>query len=405
MKNTILILSKYDSFARMAKCVADAFAARGFNVDYRLIAAGREALSRRVYHELGLSETTPVTSMKRLFQSGELAGFTAVYLGATGGFIRNFLLNMQSRFPQGTPRPLTITGYPGIILREKLSGFANRCGCDVVLLNSPADLQEYRRFCAHYGITCDGARLFGYAFPPVQLERKERLQRVLFVEQSAIPASLRERLYLIHQLAAYASRHPDREIIIKPRLVPGEKSLFTTKYHLEFLIQSLPDVPKNMRVDYGDIQQLLQTADLCLTISSSVALQSMWYGIPTGIIRDFGIRDEYGTDFFRESGCLCSFEDLMTDKLPRLNREWFTQNFAYYDKTRNFLPDSIAEEYRRREQLHDWKYTPNLHAVFSDAYLHFRRGKSLAGNTLRTLFSTCRGWLISSFRAFFQSLL
>lgn len=384
--------------------MADGFAAQGFIIDYRLISAGREALSHRVYREIGLSEKTPVTTMNALFQSEELAGFSAVYLGATGGFIRDFLGRMKTRFRDGTPRPLTIAGYPGVILREKLTGFANRCGCDFVLLNSSADLEEYRRFCLNYGLSTDGARLFGYAFSPFRKERKGVIQRVLFVEQSAIPSSLRERLYLAKQIVLYASIHPDREVVIKPRLVPGEKSIFTTKYHMEYLLKSLLGLPANVRVDYGNIQRLLEETDLCLTVSSSVALQSMWYGIPTGVIRDFGIRDEYGTDFFRESGCLVSFDDLATDKLPILRPEWFLRHFAACDDTLPALVKAVAEEYSRRKQYNEWRNNGNMNTVFCEAYLHFRMEHNINRNTTGAILSMLLGCLAYYFKLLFQAL-
>lgn len=404
MNRSILILSKFDSFARVAKRVADGFTAQGFAVDYRLISVGREALSHRVHREIGLSEKTPVTTMNALFRAGEVAGFTAVYLGATGGFIRDFLERMRIRFPDGTPRPLTIAGYPGVILREKLSGFTNRCGCDFVLLNSSAELEEYRRFCLNYGLSAHGARLFGYAFPPFRKERNKRIQRVLFVEQAVIPSSLRERLYLAKQLALYASSHSDREIIIKPRLVPGEKSIFTTKYHMEYLLKLLPSLPANLHVDYSDIQKLLEETDLCLTLSSSVALQSMWYGIPTGIICDFGIRSEYGTDFFRESGCLVSFDDLATDKLPILCSEWFHRHFATCDDALPALAEAVAEEYGRREQYGDWKNNENMDAVFCKSYLRFRMEHSINRNIVRAFLSTHKGRFACRLKTLFQAL-
>lgn len=404
MNRTILILSKFDSFARVAKRVADGFAAQGFIVDYRLISVGREALSHRVYREIGLSEKTPVTTMNALFQSRELAGFTAVYLGATGGFTRDFLGRMRTHFPDGTPRPLTIAGYPGVILREKLSGFANRCGCDFVLLNSSADLEDYCRFCSNYGLNANGARLLGYVFPPFRKEKNKKIQRVLFVEQAAIPSSLKERLYLVKQLALYASTHPEREVVIKPRLVPGEKSIFTTRYHIEYLLKSLPSLPANLHVDYSDIQKILEETDLCLTVSSSVALQSMWYGIPTGIIRDFGIRDEYGTDFFRGSGCLVSFDDLATDKFPVLHHEWFCKHFAVCDDVLPVLVEVVVEEYSKREQCGDWRNNGNMDAVFCEAYQRFRIGHNKKLNAIRTFLSIFWGHFAYQFKILFQTL-
>lgn len=372
MLKRILILSKFDSFARVAKRIADGFASRGFIVDQRLISAGREALSPRVYREIGLSPNTSVTTIDKLFSSkDELAGFTAVYLGATGGFIRGFLSRMQQLFPGTQPRPLTMAGYPGVILREKLSGFANRCGCDFVLLNSPSDLEDYRLFCHNYGLQDKGAQLFGYSFFPFHKAKNEQIQRVLFVEQSAIPSSFRERLYLAQRLVAYAATHPSQEIIVKPRLVPGETSIFTTKHHMETLLTSLSPLPTNLRVDYGNIQKHVEEADLCLTISSSIALQSMWYGIPTGIIRDFGIRDEYGTDFFRESGCLISFDDLANGNMPELNTKWFHRHFISCNETISSLIDDVEREYERRVCHNDWTINNNLTKIFCKSYQDF----------------------------------
>lgn len=272
----------------------------------------------------------------------------------------------------GRQRPLTLTGYPGVILREKLFGFANRCGCDFVLLNASADLDDYRAFCRNYGLDAGGAQLFGYVFPPFHKENTAAIRRVLFAEQAAIPATRKERLYLIHRLIRYAARHQDREVVIKPRLVPGETSIFTTKHHLEYLLRSFPELPANLRLEYGDIQGLLEQTDLCLTVSSTVALQAMWYGVPTGIIRDFGIRDEYGTDFFRESGCLVTFDDLERDALPSVCPAWFSRNFAACDAALPEIAEAVAREYARREQCGDWSMNGNPDAVFCEAFLGFR---------------------------------
>ena len=403
MLKRILILSKFDSFARVAKRVADGFATRGFIVEQRLISAGREALSPRIYREIGLSPRTSVTTLEKLFSSKEdLAGFTAVYLGATGAFIRNFLGHMQQSFSGTQPRPLTLTGYPGVILKEKLSGFANRCGCDFIFLNSKADLEDYRRFCRNYNLEDKGGRLFGYCFPAFHKEQIRHIQRVLFVEQAVIPASLRERLYLAQQLLSYASHHPSQEIIIKPRLVPGEKSIFTPKHHIEMLLKSLSSLPRNLRIDYGNIQQLLEDADICLTVSSSVALQSMAYGIPTGIIRDFGVRDEYGTDFFRDSGCLITFEELTKGKMPVLHREWFEHNFISCDETLSSLIDAVEEEYNRRMLVNDWAMNKNLESIFCREYQNFISDYAKYRNRKRFLAQRIIIYFKANFKKIFQ---
>lgn len=402
MNKSILVLSKFDSFARVAKCIADSFAENGFKVDYKLISIGNKALSDRIYQEIGLPKETPVTTLEKLFQTKELSQYMAVYLGTTGGFILKFLSHIKNYFPKGTPRPLLITGYPGIIFRNKLMGFANRCGCDFVWLNSQSDLNDYQQFCLNFGLNSTGTQIFGYTFSPFQKKANEKIKHILFVEQAVIPASFKERIYLVKQLVSYASEHPEQEIIIKPRLIPGEKSIFTTKYHMEFLLKSLDDLPCNIQISYDNIQTLLEKADFCLTVGSTVALQSIWYKIPTGIIYDFGIRDEYGTDFFRESNCLVSLEDLNTNKFSAANQDWFNKHFTNYKDTINVLIQSVINEYERRRQSNDWEYNGNTDKIFSQSYLRSRINKTNKISKIKLILLTSAAFLKNYFDSFFQ---
>ncbi len=369
------MLSRFDSFARLAQRLAEGFAALGWRVDRRLLTGGGGGLSARHYREIGLPEDTPRVSVPGLFRSGELAGYAAVFLGATGGTIRSFLRRMADRFPDGkTPRPLVLTGYPGVILRDRLSGFTTRCGADFVLLNAPSDLADWRRFCLAQGLDPGGGRLFGYPFPPFRARPVWPPRKVLFAEQAVIPRTFRDRLYVLERLADYARAHPDREVVLKPRLVPGEQGIFSTSFHMECLLPLLRRRPPNLRLSYGDIQDLLRDCDLCLTLSSTVALQAMRWGIPAGIIRDFGFRDEFGTAFFSGSGCLLSFEELIGDSRPLLDGGWFAANFSDCAEQMSALSEAVAGERARRRHGGDWSFNGNFSRVYARTYPAFLDG-------------------------------
>jgi len=141
---------------------------------------------------------------------------------------------------------------------------------------------------------------------------------------------MRERKYVLDALCKLATAFPDWTISIKPRSRRGARGIAhsETYFYQDIYKCLISQRPSNLFFDYRPIEDLLPTTDLCLTVGSTVAIESLALGIPTGVISDFGIRSEYGNHHFAGSGCLISFQRLLNGHLPMLRKEWLNAHLG-----------------------------------------------------------------------------
>lgn len=346
-----LVLASFDSFLKAAKPIGDALAAAGWQVDTRLVRVRAGQLSRRQLSALGYCEPPPAATLAETIAAPDLLDHDAIILGLDGRCTQGVLAGLKrSPLAGRKTRPLTIALYPGIVFRYQMHGLANRFGADLILFNSPADHAHYEATCAALGVAADRGLCFGSTvvcasetpraapvWPP---------QTILYAEQPDVPASRMERLYLVDRLIAYARAHPERTVIIKPRHAPGETTLRPTIHHLADIVRMADRrglLPANVHLVYEPIERLLDAADLCLTVSSTVAVQAAAGGIPFAIVGDFGVCEDYGTHFFIDSGCLTTFDALEADKQPVLRRQWLQRHVLAAEANHAALIDTIAQ--------------------------------------------------------------
>ncbi len=68
--------------------------------------------------------------------------------------------------------------------------------------------------------------------------------------------------------------------------------------------------------------EVLDGADLLVTVSSTAALESLHRSIPTAILTDLGIREALGNHHFLGSGCLASWDQIDSGLLPTGDPVW-----------------------------------------------------------------------------------
>jgi len=376
-QRSLLCISRFDSFLRVAVKTGSFFEAAEYRVEHRLVSSGKgNSLYKRALKEAGLPVDTPSTALPQIIEDASLWEYDAIYLSLTGAGIRRFIHSLSHQpIPSGKySRPVIFCGYPGVILKDKLLGFANRSGCDFVLLNSKADLADYKSFCQRYALNDNNAFLYGYTNFKTRRPSQDRLgykKTILFAEQAVIPQSQNDRLYLCSRLVQYAKNHPDHLLLIKPRLKPGEKSLFSTQFHFEYLLAEF-EYPSNITISYENIDSLLDKCDFCWTVSSTVAVQALQHGIPTAIISDFGPNDNHGTDFFRQSGCLANLDQLESGFIPSPQRDWMEQNITIAEVQQTELVARVnALIDRQIEAKASLAWSKNYAILFSPAWLEW----------------------------------
>lgn len=337
-----LFVAAFDSQLKWCGRIRDEFAERGFATRV-VVPDVRSALSPAQIRDAGFAAVDRLT-WRELVQLAVASD--VVVCGLSGPATRAFCfaLTAQMREHAGQ-QPVVITGWVGIIIEKLVAGYLDRCGSDVVAVNSVGDLGLFTDAGQRLALPSGNLLLTGLPFlsanprPP----RPGPIRRVLFADQPTVPGSAPERLYLYQKLAAYARRHPEREVLLKPRHRLGEGTFHRILHHPEDLLRAEP-LPDNFRIDYSPVSQLLPTVDLLLTVSSTASLEALDAGARVGLVLDLGVHERYGNHVFLDSGLLRTFADIEQDRLGSPDPDWFASYFFSRTRTAGQLIADRAEE-------------------------------------------------------------
>ncbi|ASP35863.1 DUF6716 putative glycosyltransferase [Labrenzia sp. VG12] len=396
----VLALAGYDSFLNTARLIAPTFQRQGAEVEYALVRARKtKQITPEQVAELGIGRTIGEIDLIDFCESGAIAQYDIV-LACLEGLSSRRLFQFLPEY--GARRPVIISVYPGLVLRYLFDGLSTRAPADFLWLNCKRDMREYERMCDGYGIDASNARLFGNGSVLDKIQRESQASDngpIVFFEQAVIPRHYHERRFLVEQLFTMARRHPSTEILIKARVNGGRATLHRTWYAIDSLFREVASdsgqsAPPNLNLTEESTSHLLARASLCLTVSSTVAVEALHAGIPTVIINDFGAHDDYGLQYFYGSGLLKSFDQIDLNNLPVVERSWL-EEFTH-DPTDTI--DALVVEALAAAKSGATSAGPNnLHALHSRAFLdHLKKSESLRSIAARK-FQARKG--------FFESLL
>lgn len=287
---------------------------------------GRATPTARQLGEVGvradrLSEVTCAEFLAEI--EGE--HYDVVVLALVGGAVQAVLHGARALWPAPARRPVLVTGYVGVVYEKLADGLLLRHGADLVLANSRHDAQRFRA--VYEGVGADAAAVTETALPFLGGAPYEpagsRAHTVVFAVQPSVPDSRADRAYLLERAAGHARLHPDREVLIKLRSKPGEHTTHLEEQPYQRLAERIPGgLPANCRLVYGNMGEVLDGADLLVTVSSTAALESLHRSIPTAILTDLGIREALGNHHFLGSGCLASWDQIDSGLLPAGDPLW-----------------------------------------------------------------------------------
>ncbi|WP_314248366.1 DUF6716 putative glycosyltransferase [Streptomyces kutzneri] len=306
-----------------------ALTARRLVPDHQLtgfLLRGRATPTARQLGEVGvradrLSEVTCAEFLAEI----ERERYDVIVLALVGGAVQAVLHGARALWPAPARRPVLVTGYVGVVYEKLADGLLLRHGADLVLANSRHDAQRFRA--VYDGVGADAAAVTETALPFLGGAPYEpagsRAHTVVFAVQPSVPDSRADRAYLLERAAGHARLHPDREVLIKLRSKPGEHTTHLEEQPYQRLAERLPGgLPANCRLVYGNMGEVLDGADLLVTVSSTAALESLHRSIPTAILTDLGIREALGNHHFLGSGCLASWDQIDSGLLPAGDPVW-----------------------------------------------------------------------------------
>ncbi|MFH8804372.1 DUF6716 putative glycosyltransferase [Streptomyces sp. NPDC017936] len=309
---------------------------------------GRATPTPRQLAEVGvradsLREVTAVEFLRVMARES----YDVLVLALVGGGVQAVLHGLK-RIWEGTgERPVVVTGYVGVVYEKLADGLLLRHGADLVLANSRQDAERFRA--VYEGVGADAAPVTEVALPflggtPYTGEHDP--YTVVFAAQPSVPESRKDRAYLLDRLVRHARLHPEREVLLKLRSRPGEHTTHLEELPYQKLVQRI-DPPANFRLVYGNMGEVLDRADLMVTVSSTAALESLHRRIPTVVLTDLGIREALGNHHFVGSGCLASWDQLDAGHRPAADEEWVARQGVAADGAYERAFDTARERIAR----------------------------------------------------------
>lgn len=324
---TALLVAAFDSQLKWAAHVGAELARRGFDV--RAVAPRERATLSPA--QLAATGVEAVETVPRAELAGLAASHDVVVYALAGPQVRELTLELAAPEDDG-PGPVVVAGWVGVIIEKITAGYLDRSGADVVAVNARHELEHFRHVAATLDV--DDTNLVLSGLPILSTsprpQRTGAIRTLVFADQPTVPGTAVDRLHVYRRLLAYARRHPDRRVLLKPRHRPGEDTFHHMHHPPEQLLVD-EDLPSNFAIDYRPVPELLEEADLLVTMSSTACLEAVDRGCRVALVLDLGVHERYGNHVFLDSGLLRTFDQIEADELGTPSPGWVDSWFGGRD--------------------------------------------------------------------------
>ena len=223
------------------------------------------------------------------------------------------------------------------------NGYVRRRHCDGVYLFPKSEIPVFQDMMLDYDPGWQDVS-FGHPSvtnangPPADLDAR---RDIYFFTQAISPITKSGRLHMLNICMALARAHPNRTVWIKLRHLPHEnrRHLHKERFDYPALLESLQDVPENLKMTACNMDVALAQARYGLTCTSTAAIDLVREGIPCMVHLDYvdNFCDplvEPMRRLFEESGLITGLEDLLHLRSKAPASEWLENMFC---------PDGLGE--------------------------------------------------------------
>lgn len=279
----------------------------------------------------------------------------AVLIAALGPLVR-----VVARLVAGlTPRPVIVSGLPGISVPATRKALVYRRQCDLFVLHSLREVREFRELARSSGIDLRFAltRLpfaaGGLGAEPAPGIGARRATSggtdLVFAAQAVVPRESDERLRVARLLVRAAEADPSRRVVLKLRARPGEQQTHGERHSLADLVSSLGPVPENLVLSTGPMSLALERAQGLVTVSSTAAIEAVASGVPVIVLDTFGVSSALINEVFLGSALFGDEENVVARRFRHPEPSWLRENYFHPAADDDFgilLQELVA---RRRE--------------------------------------------------------
>ncbi|MFB9719186.1 DUF6716 putative glycosyltransferase [Planobispora longispora] len=269
----------------------------------------------------------PVVSARALRRTAERFRPDAVLLACTGPVVDILAAEVLAGL---SPRPVFVSGLPGISIPATEKAWLFRSGCELFVLHSGREVREF----TEVGRRLGGGGQVGLARLPFlhgsgEVPATGPRDRVVFATQAKVPKRREERERILASLADLARRRPDLDVVVKLRALDGERQTHNERHHYQRLWRELGGDEDVLRFAAGPMHEHLAHAAGFVTVSSTAALEAIAQSVPLLVLSDFGVSAEMINLVFEGSGVLGTLDDLSGGRFLTPDAEWCRANYFH----------------------------------------------------------------------------
>ena len=350
---TVLLIA--DSDSQLLACEALCRCQTAWAVEFTINVIPRDGTPHHILQRIASLGTLWRQNLARLLKNPKLLQFDAVGVFLTGSKLNEIRIALERHHQ----RPKVFCGFNGVVLEHFIEGISWRLGYDLICLSGPRDRDALHQLVANTPFASQQTVLTGLQrngtietiIPPAQ-----RPKRLVFAEQVVMPSSASDRAKMVQILASLATRSPNWEVLIKPRIAPGDSTFHDVDTHISTTLrQTLGVPPANLKLDYRPLPELLRKAPLMATISSTAFFDALDFGCRPIAMNDLGLNANHGSHVFAGSGVWRSLRDVpdldaLEQELQEPNSQWLDwmgYNKCYcaddlFDALENLKPPSAT---------------------------------------------------------------
>ncbi|WP_051008035.1 DUF6716 putative glycosyltransferase [Microbacterium yannicii] len=261
----------------------------------------------------------------------------AVLIAARGPLVRVLARDVADL----KPRPVIVTGLPGISIPATRKALVYRTQCDLFIVHSRRELREFTALADRTGFhqrfalatlpfarAAVGADADADADAGVEPDRAPATDLV-FATQARVPATRPDRLRIARLLVRTAEADPSRRVVVKLRAVHGEQQTHVEHDGYPELLSTLGPLPPNLVTSTVSMGEALATAEGLVTVSSTAAIEAVAGGIPVIALDMFGVSSKLINETLADAGLLGAEDDVVHRRFRHPDPAWRDDNYFH----------------------------------------------------------------------------
>ncbi|MFB9626272.1 DUF6716 putative glycosyltransferase [Nonomuraea helvata] len=322
----MLAVADSDSYLKWAACLLGDLpggAVTELVVVRTPITPSPEQIAAAVGGAVGGAEPPPVLSARSVRRLAERTRPDVVLVACTGPVVDVLVADV---FAGLRPRPVFVSGLPGISVPATEKAWLFRSGCDLFVVHSEREVAEFSEIAARLG----GGGAVGLARLPFLRSESAAVggNRVVFATQAKVPREREERERVLLGLAELARLRPELDVVVKLRALEDERQTHNERHHYQRLWREMGE-PGRLSFQAGSMHDQLARAAGFVTVSSTAALEAIALDVPSLVLSDFGVSAEMINLVFEGSGLLGTLDDVAKGDFRAASAEWCAANYFH----------------------------------------------------------------------------